>query len=170
MRSRAISGDTRKESARSDLRLRLLAARSVSHRRRRVAASRARPPPSSQAYLRSAAAAALRGARRGEGLEGEELIRHECGRPVERLVDAVAPAQAALKVGLSAQRRIRHTDGCDAPQTEARHFAHENEPEPPLDGGRDKAARLFRGARAELAPPTVGDALSADLNEGVPIR
>ena len=51
------------------------------------------------------AAAALRGARRGEGLKGEELLRHECGRPVERLVDAVAPSQAALEVGLPAQRR-----------------------------------------------------------------
>ena len=112
---------------------RLPAACSVTHRGSPPAGHALRP---AHRHLRSAAAAALCGARRGEGLEGEELLRHECGRPVERLVDAVAPAQAALKVGLSAQRRIRHTDGCDAPQTEARHFAHENEPEPPLDRGR----------------------------------
>ena len=66
------------------------------HRRRRHALRQA------PRHLRSAAA--LRVARRGEGLEGEELLRHECGRPVERLVDAMTPSQAALEVGLPAQR------------------------------------------------------------------
>ena len=64
---------------------------------------------------RAPAAALISGARRGKGLEGEELLRHEGGRPVKRFVDAAAPAHAALDVGLTAQRRVRHADRRDAP-------------------------------------------------------
>ena len=101
--------------------------------------------PSAQlpATFRRAPAAALSVARRGEGLEGEELLWHKGWRPVKRLVDATTPAQAALQVGLPAQRRVGHADRGDTPQTEARHLTHENEPEPPLDGGGDEAARLL---------------------------
>ena len=109
----------------------------------RAAFSRGGTPSAAPSHLRRATAAALSVARRGEGLEGEELLWHKGWRSVKRLVDATTPAQAALQVGLPAQRRVGHADRGDTPQTEARHLTHENEPEPPLDGGGDEAARLL---------------------------